>query len=641
MTKPPPSQTTTGPERSLSQRPGSASDRSYAAVQSHHRALAADFAAERDRLTKVEQRYSLVRLLLFLAAAVGLAVGAYDQQLLWTLVGGLCVVGFAVAVMRHLGVLKLREAAETRLGVHERHLLRVARNLGELPASAAEQASPMGHAYAWDIDLSGRASLLRLLDVTHTQQGREILLSWLSQGADAETLTRRQAAVQELRHAETFRQELESGALLSSTKGLDLDGRSFAKLAQLPSLFEERPWLTPVIFILPVLTLGTYVLAQLGLLPPTAWALPLALQAGLTLSHQKRVAQAFNLGSARQSVVEAFERMLVTVEHAEVSAPFLRDLKADLMAGERPPSTQMARLRKWVSLGELRQQALLWIVINPLSLWDLHVLRGLERWNREAGARTQRWFEVLGTLEALSSLATLLAVDPDATMPDIGDAKAPLEVEGLSHPLLPPTSRVENDLCLGGPGSALLVTGSNMAGKSTLLRAVGLNVALGLAGGPVTARRMSVPQVRLRASMRAQDALDEGSSYFHAELQKLKMVVAEADASPPVLFLLDELLRGTNERARHVGAKAVLMHMLARGATGLVATHDVSLAKGAEGDSRLQNVHFTDVVIDGEMTFDYRLQPGVVRTSNALRLLAMAGIDVPESERRAMESVEP
>jgi DNA mismatch repair ATPase MutS len=203
----------------------------------------------------------------------------------------------------------------------------------------------------------------------------------------------------------------------------------------------------------------------------------------------------------------------------------------------------------------------------------------------------------------------------------------------MVHPLLSSQSRVANDLALDGPGSALIVTGSNMAGKSTLLRAVGLNVALALAGGPVCAREFSVSRLRLRASMRIDDSLQRGASYFHAELTRLRMVVGELDEDPPVLFLLDELLRGTNAHARHQGARAVLLHLLARDALGLVATHDVALSElEEEQPGRVHNVHFTDVFEGGEMRFDYTLRQGVVKTSNALRLLKMAGIEVPDSD---------
>jgi DNA mismatch repair ATPase MutS len=219
-------------------------------------------------------------------------------------------------------------------------------------------------------------------------------------------------------------------------------------------------------------------------------------------------------------------------------------------------------------------------------------------------------------------------------MPSIGGEEGALDAEALVHPLLTSQTRVPNDVTLPGQGSALIVTGSNMAGKSTLLRAVGLNIALGLAGGPVTARRFRLPLVRLRASMRADDSLQSGASYFHAELQKLRRVTDHAEDDPPVFFLLDELLRGTNARARHLGARAILMHLLERRASGLVATHDVALASLAdEYPKRVINVHFTDVMREGEMIFDYRLRPGVVKTSNALRLLRQAGIDVPEDDQ--------
>jgi DNA mismatch repair ATPase MutS len=226
-------------------------------------------------------------------------------------------------------------------------------------------------------------------------------------------------------------------------------------------------------------------------------------------------------------------------------------------------------------------------------------------------------------------------------MPVVSDQPGPLAATRLQHPLLPREVRVGNDISLPGPGSALVVTGSNMAGKSTLLRALGLNVALALAGGPVCARSFRVPRVRLRASMRAEDSLQRGASYFHAELQKLRMVIEDAEQSPPVLFLLDELLRGTNQRARQVGARAVLLHLLQRSAMGLVATHDLGLsALEREQPERVHNVHFTDVAIDGEMRFDYALRPGVVRTSNALRLLAMAGVDVPPDDGLMADPIE-
>jgi hypothetical protein len=386
--------------------------------------------------------------------------------------------------------------------------------------------------------------------------------------------------------------------------------------------------------VLPPITVALVIAWQLDLVPIFAFLGALAVQVAVVLTTGRAVHAALDLAAARRGFAEAYVRMLHVVEEAKLEAPALREIQDRLKVGGAPPSASMRRLDRWLGLADLRTQFPLHIVANLLLLWDLHVLRGLERWNAEVGTRVEAWFDALGELEALSSLASLAYGDPAASDPEILDVDGAFESEALAHPLLPPATRIANDVALRGPGTALLVTGSNMAGKSTLLRAVGLNVALALAGGPVCARILRVPVVRLRASMRIDDSLQRGASYFHAELTRLRQVVDHAEMKPHVFFLLDELLRGTNARARHMGSRAVLLHLLERGAQGLVATHDIALADlETERPDRLANVHFTDVIENGEMIFDYKLRPGVVKTSNALRLLRMAGIDVPDDAK--------
>lgn len=603
-------------------------------VHFHRRA---EFESEVAQREQQEGRYSMVRLSLFLGAAVLLTAGLSEDNALWAWLGGACAAGFAAAVALHARIVEKKHGAEVRRDVHDRHLKRLGGQWTTF-ANDGKRLLPPTHPYAGDIDLLGPGSLLQRIDVSHTTLGEHVLASWLGAAAERSVIAARQLAVQELRDRVDFRQELEAAACIA--KGPDkIDGSGFAAFAGLPSHFEPRPWLKPLSIALPLITGATYAAGELGAAPGALWLLPLCGQIGLLSATGRAIRSHFDLVSARQGVVEAFERMLKLVERSEFEAPALQALGKRLRVDGAPPSIHMAELQKLASYAELRRQFLLWAFVNPLTMWDLHVLRGLERWNRTVGRRTGDWFLALGELEALCSLATFAHGDPDATFPEILDADQPLEAVGLAHPLLPSDQRVSNDLTLRGPGTALVVTGSNMAGKSTLLRATGLNIALALAGGAVCAARMRVPVVRLRASMRAQDELQEGASYFHAELTKLRSVVEQADASPPILFLLDELLRGTNERARHVGARSVLTHLLQRGATGLVATHDVALAAlEREQPEQISNVHFTDVVVDNEMRFDYRLRAGIVKTSNALRLLAMAGIEVPQDERTEMEA---
>jgi DNA mismatch repair ATPase MutS len=350
---------------------------------------------------------------------------------------------------------------------------------------------------------------------------------------------------------------------------------------------------------------------------------------------------------SKKGFVDAYVRLMRVAEGMKPEAALLRELDERMRVDGAPPSVQMKRLDGWVGWYELRETGIVHIVVNPLLLWDLNCLVGIERWVRNVGRRAGAWFEVLAEIEALASLSVLLHHDPSARMPEIAEEGEPFEAEAIAHPLLMPDARVANDVRLRGPGTCLIVTGSNMAGKSTLLRAVGVNIALALAGGPVIAERLRVPRVRLRASMRVADSLQSGASYFQAELSRLRVVVGHADEQPPIFFLLDELLRGTNAKARHIGARAVVRHLLKHGASGLVATHDVALsALETDEPDHVANVHFTDVIRDGEMIFDYRLRPGVVRTSNALRLLAQVGIEVeddptlPVDERAAALSEE-
>ncbi len=603
-----------------------------------HGDLRARLEAEMARREAQSSRLSLLRLLAFLAAGAALAAAlAQGAGWAWSL-GSLCTLGFAAAVIAQRRVIAALDDARVRRDVHQRHLMRLDGGWTKLPCDHA-RLLPASHPYAWDVDLLGPGSLLQRIDVTHTVHGEHVLCDWLGRAAGLDAIGPRQAAVLELAPMVELRQELEAAAL-TANGGEKLDGRPFREFAELPSYFASHRWLTPTIFALPPLTLLCYLAGGAGLLPAASWLLPLCVQLGLLWLTARPVKRAFDLAAARQGAAEAFERMLVVVERARFESPLLCGLQRRLAVDGTPPSVHMRRLKSWTSSAELRQQFLFYIAVAPLTLWDLHVLRGLERWNARVGRRTADWFAALGEIEALCSLATLGFLDPAARMPEVVAAGGALDARGLCHPLLAAESRVANDVQLAGPGFALIVTGSNMAGKSTLLRAVGVNVALALAGGPVCAAALRVPLSRLRASMRAEDSLQEGASYFLAELQKLRTVVEDAQEQPPVLFLLDELLRGTNARARHVGARAVLLHLLQRSALGLVATHDVALAAlEREQPERIRNVHFTDVVEDGEMRFDYRLRPGVVRTSNALRLLAMAGIDVPQdAETQALES---
>jgi len=291
---------------------------------------------------------------------------------------------------------------------------------------------------------------------------------------------------------------------------------------------------------------------------------------------------------------------------------------------------EMAELERVVGFVEARRNEVFKLFIGPVLMWDVHCAVRLDRWRRRTGSEVKGWFSALGQLEAFASLAGFTFDRPSHGWPEPGP-EAKLVASGVGHPLIDGARRVGNDVTLPGPGRALVVTGSNMSGKSTLLRALGTNVVLANMGAPVAAKSFIFGFFTLATSMRIRDSLEDGVSHFYAELQKLKRVVDLARHPPPLLFLLDEILHGTNSRERIIGARSVIQGLVKLGALGAVSTHDLGIAELAELlPGSVKNVHFQEQVnADGTMTFDYHLRDGTVQSSNALRLMRAIGLDVP------------
>jgi hypothetical protein len=598
-----------------------------------HARLRDAFGLTAQRYERLGNRLSWARFGTFFFSAVWAAAAWAERSAATGWFAGLLFALFVGAVAKHSRVVRAQADASCRRDIHDRHMARIGTDWMSFE-SKGETLIPRDHEYAWDIDVVGQGSLFQRIDATHTRHGERLLADWLASPASGQVVLERQAAVVELRDRLEFRREFEAAALMYQPE--KLNPRGIEALGKVALIFPARPWLLAVARGLPLVTAGLLTAQGVGWLPSSLWLIPLALQVAVLMYFGRKIRATLDLVEARSPTLEAYKELLLLIERIPHQSALLCAIKERIALGSQAPSDHFARLAFWIGLGDLRHNFLVHVVVDAFTLWDLHVLYGVERFIKEAGSRAGEWFNAIGEVEALASLATLADCDPDATLPEIADENAQMRAVNIAHPLLLSSERVANDVALRGPGTALIVTGSNMAGKSTLLRAVGLNLALALAGGPVIARSMRVPRVRLRSSMRADDSLERGASYFQSELIKIKRVITDAESSPPVFFLLDELLRGTNARARHLGSKAVLLHLLNRHATGIYATHDVDLAAFGQTDpDRIENVHFTDVMMEGEMRFDYHLRPGIVRSSNALRLLAMAGVDVPDDSRNS------
>jgi DNA mismatch repair ATPase MutS len=335
-------------------------------------------------------------------------------------------------------------------------------------------------------------------------------------------------------------------------------------------------------------------------------------------------------GAGRELTVLA--RLLTRLEREPFTSPRLQALRAELdMAGaaDRSPRREVARLERLVDLLESRKNPL-FAPIGLLLVWVPQLALATEAWRARAGHRVSRWIAVAGEIEALAALSGYAYEHPEDPFPEILDgAVAMFDGVGLGHPIRPASTFVRNDLRLDHETRVLVVSGSNMSGKSTFLRTVGANTVLALAGAPVRARRLRLSRLQVGASIQIHDSLAEGQSRFYAEILRLRQILGLAKGGVPVVFLLDEILHGTNSHDRRIGAEAVIRSLLHHSTIGLVTTHDLALAQIAEDPAvPAVNMHFEDEIIGGKMLFDYRLRSGVVRKSNALALMREVGLEV-------------
>jgi hypothetical protein len=318
-------------------------------------------------------------------------------------------------------------------------------------------------------------------------------------------------------------------------------------------------------------------------------------------------------------------RLLSRIERESFAAPRLVQLRAEL--GDAA-AREIERLRRFVALLDSARNQF-FAPFAALLLWKTNVAFAIERWRHDSGQKIAGWIAAAGEIEALLSLASFAFEHPSFAMPEIVDGAPCFEAVEAGHPLIPDDRRVTNDVSLGGELRLLVISGSNMSGKSTMLRTIGVNAILALAGAPVCVRSLRIAPMAVGASIRLHDSLQEGESRFYAEIVRIRQIVSMAEGGAPLLFLLDEILHGTNSHDRRIGAEAIVRGLVARGAIGCVSTHDLALASIADALApRAANVHFEDHLEDGVMRFDYRMHPGVVQRSNALALMRTIGIEV-------------
>jgi hypothetical protein len=587
-------------------------------------------ARARDRERQISVTFSRWRLATFLPALGLLIWGAGGGGSLALGAAAVLLLAFGALVVRHARIEERAAWLEALRLVNERAIARIDRHWDALPpADPPEGVSLDGHPYAEDLDLFGRASVFQWIGPAATPQGAATLAQWLVTAAQPTEILERQDAVEDLGPRTEWREQLAAyGAAAHDEPPMPID-RFLHWVEGAAAPFPRFGVIRLLVYGI-VGSLWLLIALHVAGVTPALWPIPLL--AGIVLSFVTAVPvqRVFDAAGSGEVALRRYASMLAHLVSTRFETARLGALQQRLRSDKEPAPRAMARLDRILGFSELRRgAALLHFPIQALTLWDFHVLFALLRWRKSAGAHVRDWLDAAGEIDALACLAGIHHDYPEWCRPRVGEGKL-LNARGLGHPLIPDDRRIPNDVTVGPPGTVLLVTGSNMSGKSTLLRAIGLNAVLAQAGAPACAADLEMPAADLQTSIRIQDSLERGMSYFMAALARLKGVVDAAEREPSdrvLLYLLDEILQGTNSAERGIAVQAVARHLLAAGAIGAMTTHDLTVAEEEPLKSAAVLVHFTETVAeDGGMEFDYKLRPGIATSRNALRLMRLIGI---------------
>jgi MutS domain V len=582
------------------------------------------FHADSSRLLEGRERLSgWTRIAAFLCVvAVCLVFSTSDP--LFALFITVAAVGFFLALIWHRRVVRILERSRRASKYYSRGLDRL-RNQWVGRGPTGDDYRDPSHPYSGDLDVFGRGSLFQYLCEAHTPVGQDTLAGWLKAPADPATIRARQTAIAELRTNLEIREAL---GVLSDPDRPELKSRALLSWPAAPPVLTG--WRGPTIaLVLGVLGLGGGIAWAFFSTGPSPLLLVGMIEVIFVASQWAAIREVTRDSRTMLAELTALLPILRLLESQKFSSPFLSDIQRDLTPEGELPSRRIARLARLLDSWDSATRNQFVLPFAIILMAPMHLVYAIERWRLREGRHVRGWLDAVGRFEAISSLSAFAFDHPDYPFPEILETGPRFEALELAHPLMTASKRIANDLALGQEPALLLVSGSNMSGKSTLMRTVGLNAVLALAGTPVSGRELRISPLRVATAMRQEDSLHEGVSAFYAEIRRLQAIRDLSREGLPVLFLLDEILRGTNSHDRRVGAEAVIAVLLRQGGIGMVSTHDLTLTEIVDRlGSQAANVHFEDQMTDGQVSFDYRLRPGVVPRGNGLVLLRLLGFEV-------------
>jgi hypothetical protein len=534
-------------------------------------------------------------------------------------------VAYAAFAIWHEVTIRARARAEQAAAFYERGLARI-EDRWSGSGAFGERFRDAGHIYADDLDIFGRGGLFELLSSAQTPMGEECLANWLLSAAPVSEIHKRQGIVRELGEKLDLR---ETTSLLGAGLRGNVDSRVLGAWAKMPAPLANPP-LRAAMLVLALLQVATTILwIMSGSYLP--FFIVLFINSGVYSRLLKQAEAAITGIGANEDGLLIFSKILRQIEAGSFTSEKLCRFQRELRAGQQPASHTVEKLAHIVNWIDARDSALMKVLNVPL-LYTTQLGLAVDSWRKRYGAKMDFCIRAVAEFEGLLSLSAYAYEHPQDCFPEFiegAETHALFSGEELGHPLIAAAKCVRNSVLLGEGARVLLVSGSNMSGKSTLLRTVGINLVMAMAGAPVRAKSLRLCPMALGTRIRSTDSLQEGRSNFYTEILRIRQVATLSEKQGPLLFLFDELLEGTNSHDRQIGSEALLTALLARDAVGIVTTHDLALTQiQATLDGNVRNVHFEDQIADGEMSFDYKLRDGVVPKSNALDLMRWIGLKV-------------
>jgi len=595
-------------------------------------------SAKTKQIKKTAKKVSLARIVLFTLMAVSIISGLNHEislKNIYLITGFFSGCLFCALIFIHHSLFESIKRLELLCEINRDSISRMERHWDKLvhPEVPDKYKS---HPFSSDLDIISQdqrsASLLKCLGPVHTDPGLKILMQWLYETSDNNDILLRQEAVTELQEQVTWRQDLDlNGRLLPSPTP---DINPFLNWAEDSPLLLKKKHIRILILLFSAAPTLAGIANLMGIIPPY-WILAFIINLIICAIAGNKCHHRFDQISASGKVFKHYARIITSITRSTYTSVMLKHLQNTLTRQNSSADKQINRFDQWVTLADVRYSSILYPILMGAFLWPFPVLIGFELWQKRSGNHVRKWFETMGTIESLSSLAALKFENPGWVFPGIEKHHHKVEAKGLGHPLLHPDSCVENSIMIGPENTFQMVTGSNMSGKSTMLRSIGLNIILAQAGGPVYAKTMILPEITLCTSFRIQDSLESGVSFFMAELKRLKEIVDQASqlngrSSGKVLFLLDEILQGTNSVERQTAVRFIISKLIRLKSIGVISTHDLSLAESEDLKKICDLHHFTEYYKKTEsgdvMKFDYKLKPGLAPTVNALKLLEIIGL---------------